>query len=216
MRARYNWAVAVQVWNVYRTGITRVVHESTGEQLCLTDCQRQAGSLSPSLSLSPSSSLLGRRDGTGDGRFQQSNSQTTRRKLMPDGKFQILSGPTQHAVCRVPLIFISDPILLPFPEPTHAIAIRPTRQRTPPPGGRIVRRYCTLLYIVRVCMCVCMLHSMSSNNCYLKVPTSNNVLDFHQPSYLSPPLAHLLGITHVRHNVNEISWREKRPQQRSN
>lgn len=58
--------------------------------------------------------------------------------------------------------------------------------------------------------------SVSSNNRNLKVPSAHNVLDLQQPSYLSPPCARLLGVMDIRHNIYEISRREKRSQQRPN
>lgn len=52
---------------------------------------------------------------------------------------------------------------------------------------------------------------MSSNYCYLKIPSTNDILEFKQPPYLPPSTYLLLSLCHVRRNVDKVRRRQQTP-----
>lgn len=52
---------------------------------------------------------------------------------------------------------------------------------------------------------------MSSNYCYLKIPSTNDILEFQQPPYLPPSTHLLLSLCHVRRNVDKVRRRQQTP-----
>ena len=58
------------------------------------------------------------------------------------------------------------------------------------------------------------LFSMSPYNCYLEIPSPDDVLDLDQPPHLPPPSPHLSRLLQIRHHVDKIRRRDQRSQQR--
>ena len=59
---------------------------------------------------------------------------------------------------------------------------------------------------------------LPAHNCYLEVPSSYQIFDFQQPSYLppSPNIIRFLSFPYISHHIYEVSRRKQRSEQRPN